>query len=159
MGICSLYTTVASFWSFRSWPYLSAGIGIAAVITAFQMKVQFHPFLFALFLIVGLFQVSVASYVAFVSKKEAALKQVEPIVFKLFFSALNLLIISRGSKYKESGIGIVLFRQSPRLLRYEIFNLCYSTYRSSNAKLKPSALNYFPSDLPNILFLDGRLIG
>ena len=44
LGICSLYTTVASFWSFRSWPYLSAGIGIAAVITAFQMKVQFHPF-------------------------------------------------------------------------------------------------------------------
>ena len=70
LGICSLYTTVASFWSFRSWPYLSAGIGIAAVITAFQMKVQFHPFLFALFLIVGLFQVSVASYVAFVSKKQ-----------------------------------------------------------------------------------------
>ena len=74
LGICSLYTTVASFWSFRSWPYLSAGIGIAAVITTFQMKVQFHPFLFALFLIVGLFQVSVASYVAFVSKKRSSIE-------------------------------------------------------------------------------------
>lgn len=61
-----------AFGLFRSWPYLSAGIGIAAVITAFQMKVQFHPFLFALFLIVGLFQVSVASYVAFVSKKRSS---------------------------------------------------------------------------------------
>ena len=86
LGICSLYTTVASFWSFRSWPYLSAGIGIAAVITAFQMKVQFHPFLFALFLIVGLFQVSVASYVAFVSKKRSS---TETIVFKLFFFCLK----------------------------------------------------------------------
>ena len=43
LGICSLYTTVRQLLVFRSWPYLSAGIGIAAVITAFQMKVQVHP--------------------------------------------------------------------------------------------------------------------
>ncbi|WP_291290740.1 hypothetical protein [Enterococcus sp.] len=72
LGICSLYTTIASFWSFRSWPYLSVAIGLASVFTAVQMKIQFHPWLFTLFMIVGLFQVGVASYVIFASKKRSS---------------------------------------------------------------------------------------
>jgi hypothetical protein len=70
LGICSLYTTFTIFWSFRSWPYLSAGLGIATVLTIIQIKAHFHPFLYAIFVLIGLFQIGVASYLLFLSKKQ-----------------------------------------------------------------------------------------